>query len=328
MAAPRIIILNWKWSDKLAYPTFTASREATNNLIQFENQFKFLPASRKENVEEKANTFILKDGQSDRYILPTKVDLSPIDDGSDNSNTMLANLQEDYFEKVSNACGNFCETKQLTNCEYIFLFHSGNGFDDVNKLLEILEDPNKKFIFQSSRIGFFGKGTGVIYEENGFLPLGMPAFRFKEGKVGWFKKDVVYELVILKLENFDFIWNHYWFMTQKRLSEFRKLLFAVQLPTAETSLRQVVLLLARNLLAVLDKGLDNPQSELREIIGWDFSDCGDLSYWISKKNKDLEEKYICNFKDELQHFMTNHGELPDYSLRNIALGKIMSSFLN
>lgn len=319
-AATKILLVNWKWEDELEYPTFIphSTKDVKPLLNEFVKNIEPIKVVESTWIEDATDHLVLKEGAAtNKYIIPTKANLMNILSEKD-----LPSIKVNYVHCVIDEIIKlFADSKKI---QIVCLYHMGDGFDDINELLEIILDyaPSvKEDLEVEIKVGFFGKGHGIIYEFQGFLPIGSSFFRYKgkgARRIGGFRDQV--HLQFLKEEHFDPVWNHYWYETRKRLEDLRKWMMLTQVPKSPDTARNIAKSYTEDLLInigeIKDRRLPQPIEE-----GWDFSSCSDLAYW-TKTNPDfkLQGEWI----EELKKF--HKDDLQDFTILNKAFDNLIASF--
>lgn len=224
----RIIIINRDWYKGLAYPKFEieglySSQNPEQNQELKLNEPKLIPLPVASFSEGNWQEMKKIDDIEDCLLYPTELDLTVVS-GKEKMDEM-ANY---YFEKMIE--GILKNYKSNQDVEILFLMHKGDGFDNVGVFLEGLKNKEdsykKKKINLEIKVETFGNGIGMIYKAVGLLAHSYSNFRYdKASRVGKFeKKAKTYAVKEINIENFERVWDNYWYHTIKRIESYKKLI--------------------------------------------------------------------------------------------------------
>ncbi|MEM6805731.1 MAG: hypothetical protein AAF696_30310 [Bacteroidota bacterium] len=308
-----IMVINWKWDDSLGFPSGKIEKDELS--FSFSKELDFIKVTRKEKIKEEKigeeveftidpNTL----SALNKYILPVKIKLTDyVDDQVQLAQAALINILE-QIKKFSK--GKLGEEVTL---KIEFLLHRKDGFDKIDTLFEVIkpyqENKNIEIVF-----GYYTIGIDPIYDDDGLISEGQYFFQYKEdeeGVAGYFDKNFVPKFIF---ENkFDYVWNHYWYLTLRKIEKFRELILLSQVPNSSNEVREKALLYAHHFLN--ETYLSQAQTSTFKKEDMIFKDCVDLKDKVAEKNEKFSMRK--EFKNQLIAFRTNNGKLEQDNLNEL-----------
>lgn len=266
----RIMVLNWKWEDELAYPTdedFGPESGLTEKL-------KAIPAANPN--EKKGNGHsdafeVLNPASMDAYVIPTRV-------WEDKEKELpLKAFTHSAIEAAKAVSNN-------NPFQLLLLLHKGEKTSSVEELANL--DTSGLPRGSNMRVALFGGGRDIIYGREGLLDHGISTFLLGEdldSGAAWFDIENEIKALIIKKAHFNFVWDSYWYQTRIKLEQFRKETLLAQLPKVPDGPVKRASVHAKSLLFRLDpvkyksskKQIPAPGSKEFDPIAY-YGECADL----------------------------------------------------
>ena len=266
----RLMIFNWKW-EETSLPKFYFKRpqdsaDLSKEIVQqsFHEQWEScLGLWRKEAKVGKSESWkeVFKrcadpvgnpkeENQSENIILKVTLDIQEMDDPAVRSETLKTFLTFFKDEWVA-------KKKPSPNSPQILaFFHEKHGFQKqaVSPLDSL--DPNTRYFP-------FAGGYGVLYSKRGLLNVDRGIYRraFEE-KEEPITQDESGNFLYIKAKPFNYIWDHYWYGTARRIKEIRQLYHTSLIPGMD--LEQQIKLVFQHLLDSLAGKPSELNSDLTE----------------------------------------------------------------
>ena len=260
----KVLIINWHWDEELEYPSYPKKNPSLAEVLKHTPK---LDVVSEENVS-------LTDGVPIYHLQNVKAHIFTPE--------VALNGQSDYIhqrqfrKQFVNA---FVDQYDSGQAEFLFLFHKGDKIGTSQDFAKIQQtEPG---LWTNARFEIFGGGFGTIYEEKGLLNHGISTFGLSGTGAAWFEEESMIKALAIKQQNFDYVWGHYWYQTQKKIKELRKLVQMIHISQVAQKTKTAAALATQNFLSHLNQNQYQAGTPQNGIL--DFSECQDLHTWVPRE---------------------------------------------
>ena len=341
----KIMVINrYPWHKDLECPTYTGVGTAIKEVLEKSPVFDVIVDDL---ISEKKEPFSYTPEDVTGLIHITQVSLDSIDK-EDHRRLDKEKFIRFFLKKP------LIEDSPPQNLQLLMLFHRYDGMGTVSEYLKLRNslttsqsqencEKQTSFPYQENQIqfGMFGGGQGAMYDEKGLLSHVGETFQLAleyEGAAK-FDEEKKRKPLAIRQSHFEFVWNHYWFQTRKKIEKLRDNLFRVQIPVKmgpDNDNIQQTQNLVKNFLYYFIKSCKKEEKQLdiqlsqfyKQIMATgtskmiksdlDFSACEDLTYWIK-----IEDSNSINLIHSLCQFA--EGKLESYKQLNVQFEDLLHS---